>query len=40
MRVVLDTNVVMSGFLFGGPPGRILAVWRSGEIMLPTSPEI
>ena len=40
MRVVLDTNVVMSGILFGGPPGRILAVWRSGEIELATSPEI
>ncbi len=40
MRVVLDTNAVMSGILLGGPPGRIVAAWRSGEIMLPTSPEI
>ena len=24
LRVVLDSNVVISGFLFGGPPARIL----------------
>jgi len=24
LRIVLDTNVVVSGFLFGGPPGRLL----------------
>ena len=40
MRVVLDTNVIMSGVLFGGPPGRVLAAWRSGEVVLSTSPEI
>ena len=40
MRVVLDTNVVMSGMLFGGPPGRILTAWRSGAITLCASPEI
>ena len=40
MRVVLDTNVVMSGMFFGGPPGRILTAWRSGEITLSASPEI
>ena len=40
MRVVLDTNVVMSGVLFGGLPGRILTAWRSGEVILSASPEI
>lgn len=40
MRVVLDTNAVMSGILFGGPPARILAAWRSGAIGLSISPEI
>jgi putative PIN family toxin of toxin-antitoxin system len=24
LRVVLDSNVIISGFLFGGPPGRVL----------------
>lgn len=40
MRVVLDINVVMSGMFFGGPPGRILTAWRSGEVTLSASPEI
>ena len=40
MRVVLDTNIVMSGMFFGGPPGRILNAWRLGEITLCASPEI
>ncbi len=40
MRIVLDTNVVMSGIFFGGPPGRILAAWQRGEIELSASPEI
>ena len=40
MRVVLDTNVVMSGMFSGGPPGRILTAWSAGEITLSTSPEI
>jgi hypothetical protein len=25
MRVVLDTNVLMSGIFFAGPPARLLA---------------
>lgn len=41
MRVVLDTNVVISGLLFGGPPARLLRVlsrppfelWSSGELL-------
>lgn len=32
MRVVLDTNVLMSGVLFGGVPGRVLEAWREGRV--------
>lgn len=28
MRIVLDTNVFLSGVFFGGVPGRILEAWR------------
>ena len=34
MRVVLDTNVVVSGLLFGGVPGTILTAWTSGAFTL------
>jgi hypothetical protein len=40
MRVVLDTNVLMSGIFFGGEPGKILNAWRAGEIVLVASAEI
>ena len=30
--MVLDTNVLMSGVLFGGVPGRVLEAWRAGRI--------
>ena len=40
MRVVLDTNVFVSGVFFGGQPGKILTAWRDGKIRLFLSPEI
>lgn len=40
MRVVLDTNVVLSGIFFGGVPGRILSAWSDGRFQLVLSPEI
>lgn len=40
MRVVLDTNVFVSGIFFGGPPYQILRAWRDGKIQLALSPEI
>ena len=40
MRVVLDTNVLMSAVFFGGEPGKILNAWRAGEIVLVASAEI
>ena len=32
MRVVLDTNVLISAVFFGGIPGRILAAWSERRI--------
>lgn len=32
MRVILDTNVVVSGLFFGGAPRRILELWREGAL--------
>lgn len=40
MKVVLDTNVFVSGVFFAGPPLRILDAWRAGRIELLASPEI
>lgn len=40
MRVVLDTNVFISGIFFTGPPYRILKAWRDGRIRLVISQEI
>ena len=40
MKVVPDTNVLVSGLLFGGVPGRILTAWSTGAIRLVISPPI
>jgi hypothetical protein len=40
MRVVLDTNVFISGVFFGGPPHQILKAWRDGEVQLVVSAQI
>ncbi len=32
MKIILDTNVLMSGVFFSGPPHRILSEWRLGRI--------
>ena len=40
MRIVLDTNVLMSGIFFGGAPGHVLQAWETGQISLVVSPEI
>lgn len=40
MRIVLDTNVFVSGIFFSGPPSRILEAWRDGKIELAISPDI
>lgn len=40
MKVVLDTNVLMSGIFFGGAPGKVLSAWRHGTIRLFLTPLI
>lgn len=40
MRVILDTNVFVSGVFFSGPPYQILKAWRDGELQLVISEEI
>ncbi len=40
MRVVLDTNVFVSGIFFIGPPHQILEAWRDGKVQLLVSPPI
>ena len=40
MRVILDTNVILSAIFFGGVPGRILTAYRDGKLTIVLSPEI
>jgi putative PIN family toxin of toxin-antitoxin system len=42
LRVVLDTNVVVSGLIrpVGSPPGELLSLWFSGRYDLVTSPPL
>jgi len=40
MRVILDTNVLMSGIFFARPPATILAAWAEGELELLASVDI
>jgi putative PIN family toxin of toxin-antitoxin system len=40
VRVVADTNTVLSAFLWGGPPKAVLDAAREGRITLHTSPAL
>ena len=40
MRLIIDTNVLVSGIFFGGLPGHLLKKWKDGEIKLVASSEI
>ena len=40
MKIILDTNVFVSGVFFSGPPYRILKAWRNGVLKLVISEEI
>jgi len=40
MKVVVDTNVFVSGIFFSGPPYIILQAWRNGRVQLVISPLI
>jgi len=40
MRIVLDTNVLVSGIFFNGPPFEVLKLWRNGLIQLVVTNDI
>lgn len=40
MKVIIDTNVFISGVFFSGPPSKILEAWRDGKVQLVVSREI
>ena len=40
MRLIVDTNVFVSGIFFSGPPFKILDSWRHGRVSLVISPDI
>ena len=40
MKVVIDTNVFISGVFFSGPPYQILKAWRNGDLQIVLSLEI
>jgi putative PIN family toxin of toxin-antitoxin system len=40
VKIVLDTNVFISGIFFGGPPFRILGGWRDKKIEIVVSESI
>lgn len=40
MKVIIDTNVLISGIFFGGAPDKILRAWRKGKLELIVSAEI
>lgn len=37
IRVVLDTNLVISALLFSGPPSHLVSAWQSGRLRLVVS---
>ena len=40
MKIILDTNVLISGIFFSGPPYQILQAWKSGKFTIVLSKEI
>jgi len=40
LKVIIDTNVFISGVFFSGPPSKILEAWRDGKVQLVVSREI
>ena len=40
IRTVIDTNVIVSANLFGGIPGKLISLWKSGRIKPLASKEI
>ncbi len=33
IRIVLDTNVLVSALLFGGKLNRLVVTWKSGDVV-------
>jgi len=40
VKIILDTNVFISGIFFSGPPYEILKAWRNGKFKIVISQEI
>jgi len=40
VRVVLDTNIVVSAAFFGGPPRAVIDAWTEGRVQVVVSPAI
>lgn len=40
MKIVLDTNVFISGIFFSGPPAQILKLWKDQKFQIVISREI
>jgi putative PIN family toxin of toxin-antitoxin system len=40
VKIVLDTNVFVSGVFFRGPPAQILEAWRDGRLLPAVSASI
>jgi putative PIN family toxin of toxin-antitoxin system len=40
VKIVLDTNVFVSGVFFSGPPYQILRAWKNQELQIVVSQEI
>jgi uncharacterized protein len=40
VKIVLDTNVFVSGVFFTGPPYQILQAWRDGRLQIVLSKDI
>jgi uncharacterized protein len=39
-KIIIDTNVLVSGIFFGGPPARILKAWQDGRFQIVLSEDI
>jgi len=40
MRIILDTNVFISGIFFSGPPSQILKAWENQNLQIVLSKQI
>lgn len=40
MKIVLDTNVFISGIFFSGPPSQILEAWKNRRLKIVLSQQI